>query len=92
MPVARNFNDLQRTVRVLAVMTCPAPEKHEAVVRCCLKPLGEPIVSRLAEERSEDGHAGLDELMATRRPSRCELVVRWSMMGAGAGQRTTAVG
>lgn len=50
MPVARNFNDLQRAVRVLAVMTCPAPEKHEAVIRCCLKPLGEPIVGQLAQE------------------------------------------
>ena len=51
MPGVRSFNDLQRTVRILAVMTCPAPEKHEAVIRCCRKPLGEPIVKEVAEER-----------------------------------------
>jgi hypothetical protein len=51
MPAARNFNDLHRAVRLLAIMTCPASEKHEAVIRCCHKPLGEPIVSGLAEER-----------------------------------------
>lgn len=51
LPVARNFDDLQRAVRILAVLMCPAPEKHEAVVRWCLEPLGEPIVSQLVQER-----------------------------------------
>ena len=50
-PAARSFHDLQRAVRILALMTCPAPEKHEAVVRCALKPLGQPIVSELVQER-----------------------------------------
>lgn len=51
MPAARNFNDLHRAVRILAITTCPAPEKHEAVIRCCFKPLGEPIVGKAAEEK-----------------------------------------
>jgi hypothetical protein len=51
MPAVRNFNDLQRAVQILAVTTCPAPEKHEAVIRCCLKPLGAPIVSELTVEK-----------------------------------------
>lgn len=50
LPAVRGFNDVQRAVRVLAIMTCPAPEKHEAVVRCCIKPLGEPIVGDEAKE------------------------------------------
>lgn len=51
MPAVRNFNDLHRAVQILAYMMCPAPEKHEAVIRCCLKPLGAPIVGGIAEER-----------------------------------------
>jgi hypothetical protein len=51
LPAARNFDHLQCAVRILAVLMCPAPEKHEAVVRWCLEPLGEPIVSQLAQER-----------------------------------------
>jgi hypothetical protein len=51
LPAARNFQDLLRAVRILALMTCPAPEKHEAVVRCALKPLGQPVVSELVQER-----------------------------------------
>jgi hypothetical protein len=51
MPGVRNFNDLHRAVRILAIMTCPAPEKHEAVIRCCLAPLGAPIVSGVVTER-----------------------------------------
>lgn len=51
MPAVRNFNDLHRAVRILAIMMCPAPEKHKAVICCCLKPLGAPIVSAIAEER-----------------------------------------
>lgn len=51
MPAVRNFNDLHRAVQILAFMMCPAPEKHEAVIRCCLKPLGAPIIGGIAEER-----------------------------------------
>jgi hypothetical protein len=45
VPAAMHFDDLLRAVRILALMTCPAPEKHEAVIQCALKPLGKPIVS-----------------------------------------------
>jgi hypothetical protein len=51
LPVARQFDDLLRAVRILALMTCPAPDKHEAVIRCALKPLGQPIVSDAVQER-----------------------------------------
>jgi hypothetical protein len=51
VPAARHFDDLLRAVRILALMTCPAPDKHEAVIRCALKPLGEPVVSDLVQER-----------------------------------------
>jgi hypothetical protein len=50
-PVVRHFDDLHRAVRILTLMMCPAPEKHEAVVRCALKPLGQPVVSELVQER-----------------------------------------
>jgi len=51
VPAARHFDDLLRAVRILALMTCPAPDRHEAVIRCALKPLGQPIVSDLVQER-----------------------------------------
>lgn len=51
VPAARHFDDLLRAVRILAIMTCPAPEKHEAVIRCALIPLGEPVVSQGVQER-----------------------------------------
>lgn len=53
LPAVRSFNDVQCAVRVLAIMTCPAPEKHEAVIRCCIKPLGEPIVGDEAKKHLE---------------------------------------
>jgi hypothetical protein len=51
LPALRNFNDLLQAARILAIMMCPAPEKHEVVIRCCFKPLGAPIVSDIAKER-----------------------------------------
>jgi hypothetical protein len=51
MPGVRNFNDFHKAVRILAIMTCPAPEKHEAVIRCCLEPLGAPIVREVTIDR-----------------------------------------
>lgn len=45
LPVTRHVNDLLQAVRVLAVLACPAPENHEAVIRYALTPLGEPIIS-----------------------------------------------
>jgi hypothetical protein len=51
MPAVRHFDDLHGAVRILAIMTCPAPEKHEAVIRCALRPLGQPIVSEVVQQR-----------------------------------------
>lgn len=51
LAAAQHFDNLQRAVRILALMMCPAPEKHEDVVRCCLNPLGEPILSEVVQER-----------------------------------------
>jgi hypothetical protein len=51
VPAARQFDDLLRAVQILALMTCPAPDKHKAVIRCALKPLGQPIVSDAVQER-----------------------------------------
>jgi hypothetical protein len=45
LPVTRHVNDLLQAVRVLAVLACPAPESHEAVIRYALTPLGEPVIS-----------------------------------------------
>jgi hypothetical protein len=51
LPVGRHFNDALRAVQALAIMTCPAPERHAEVVRCCLKPLGTPIISQEVQDR-----------------------------------------
>ena len=53
LPAVRSFSDVLRAVRVLAIMTCPAPEKHEAVIRCCIKPLGGPIIGEEAKKHLE---------------------------------------
>ncbi|MGI8451113.1 MAG: hypothetical protein ACR2MP_28805 [Streptosporangiaceae bacterium] len=49
--IGRQFKDALCAVQMLAVMTCPAPERHEAVARCCLRPLGEPVISAEIQER-----------------------------------------
>jgi len=41
----RQFDDLLRATRILAIMTCPAPEHHRAVVLYCISPLGKEILS-----------------------------------------------
>lgn len=51
LTAAQHFDNLQRAVQILALIMCPAPEKHEDVIRCCLKPLGEPIISQAVQER-----------------------------------------
>jgi len=50
-PIAQNLKHLELAIRILAIMMCPAPEKHEEVVRYCLEPLGEPIVSAAVQNR-----------------------------------------
>jgi hypothetical protein len=51
LAAAQHFENLQRAVQILTLMMCPAPEKHEDVIRCCLRPLGQPIISAAVQER-----------------------------------------
>jgi len=51
LPVTRHFNDLLQALRVLAILACPAPDRHEAVIRYALAPLGEPIVSNAIQDK-----------------------------------------
>ena len=51
LPVVQQFNQLQRAAQILALLMCPAPDEHEEVVRCCLKPLGEPVLSQAVQEK-----------------------------------------
>jgi hypothetical protein len=41
----RQFDDMLRATRILAIMTCPAPEQHRAVALYCMNPLGKEILS-----------------------------------------------
>jgi hypothetical protein len=42
---AREFDDLLRAMRILAVATCPAPEQHRSVAIYCLAPLETGVLS-----------------------------------------------
>jgi hypothetical protein len=53
-PAAQHFDNLQQAVRILAILMCPAPEKHREVVACCLKPLTEPILSEEVQLRLKE--------------------------------------
>ena len=50
----RQFDDLLRATRILAIMTCPAPEHHRAVVRYCMSPLGKEILSDAIRQELTD--------------------------------------
>ena len=50
----RQVDELLRVTRILAVLTCPAPEKHPAVLRYCLTPLGAEVVSAIAAQQIEE--------------------------------------
>ncbi|MGD9525310.1 MAG: hypothetical protein AB7V44_00825 [Pseudonocardia sp.] len=45
--------DVLRALRILAVLACPAPEKHIAVRRHCLKPLGSEMLTEATKDRLE---------------------------------------
>lgn len=64
VPAAKHFDDLLRAVRTLALMTCPAPDKHEAVIRRALKPFGQPIVGDLVQQRLMEAMPRLDGVIA----------------------------
>jgi hypothetical protein len=51
LTAAQHFGNIRRAIRILALTMCPAPEKHEDVVRCCLKPIEEPIISETVQKR-----------------------------------------
>jgi hypothetical protein len=50
----RQFDDLLRATRILAVMMCPAPERHKAVVLYCLIPLEKDILSDATKQALMD--------------------------------------
>ena len=62
LPVFSQIDNLLRAVRIAAVLACPAPERHEDVLRNCLYPLGGDVISAATEKR-------LEELLSTRRAS-----------------------
>jgi hypothetical protein len=43
--------ELERAIQVLAILMCPAPERHKAVVQYCIDPLGQPIISDEIRDR-----------------------------------------
>jgi hypothetical protein len=48
-----HIDDVQRALRILAVLMCPAPEHHRAVVEYCIDPLEKPIVTQVIRQRLE---------------------------------------
>jgi hypothetical protein len=54
LSAVRQFDDLLRATRILAVMTCPAPEHHRAVVLYCLNPLEKDILSDATRQALTD--------------------------------------
>ncbi len=48
-----DFSEPLRATRMLAVMICPAPERHEAVVKHCMNPLIGEHVSTMTKHRLE---------------------------------------
>jgi hypothetical protein len=54
LSVVRQFDDLLRATRILAVMMCPAPEQHRAVVLYCLSPLEKGILSDATRQALTD--------------------------------------
>jgi hypothetical protein len=42
------IDDVQRALRILAVLMCPAPEHHRAVVEYCIDPLESRSSRRLS--------------------------------------------
>lgn len=66
LPGVRTFGDALLAVRILAVFVCPAPERHQAVVTCCIEPMGKQVISEEIQRRLTEamppgwmGHAAL---------------------------------
>jgi hypothetical protein len=54
LPPARQFNDVLRAIRILAISVCPAPEQHETVALCCLSPLEVYVLSGAIKQELKD--------------------------------------
>lgn len=51
---AYDLSEPIRAARMLAIMICPAPERHENVVRNCVSPLVGESVSKLTKQRLQE--------------------------------------
>jgi hypothetical protein len=54
LPVFSQIDNLLRVARIAAVLVCPAPDRHEDVLRNCLYPLGGDVISAATEKRLEE--------------------------------------
>ena len=54
LSVTRQFDDLLRATRILAVMMCPDPAHHRAVMLYCLSPLEKDILSDATRQALTD--------------------------------------
>ncbi len=45
LPGVRHFDDVVKATKMLASFICPEPEKHRAVVECCISSLGRDIIT-----------------------------------------------
>jgi hypothetical protein len=48
-----HIDQLQRALRILAILMCPAPEQHRAVIEYCIDPLERPISTQIIRQRLE---------------------------------------
>jgi hypothetical protein len=54
LTAVQHYDDVLRAIRVLAVIRCPDPPHHRAVVQYCLSPLGEEILSNATRQELLD--------------------------------------
>jgi hypothetical protein len=53
-PIFGQADTLLRTVRIAAILICPAPEKHAEVARFCLYPLAGEVISAATLQRLKE--------------------------------------
>jgi len=51
LPIFGQIDSVLRAVRILAVLICPAPERHRSVARHCLAPLTNGVLSAATKDR-----------------------------------------
>lgn len=51
LPIFSQVSTLLRATRIAAILTCPAPDQHAEVVRYCLYPLAEELISAATLQR-----------------------------------------